>query len=727
MNNGHNRLFHDEFSRDENNDDDQTAADSTFAALNQTSDKEIAMSDEERQTLRLGSAIRQAVQAQSIESNASLRELITKQMAEADNEQKVIKQPSNKSASLSARHWVLILTVSASIVSLGWFGIRWLDNPASLRELTSYQVSQPDSAAMDSSNNPAMTALAPPQANSPAPNEVLSAYLFHHAGNRAGGAAPSGVFMVDSSGSINSLSNLLPKQMSWSAGFNSSKSLGETVNSPLSRGRRGWDFDESSGGEQYDAIIENEFVPTVDEAALSTFSIDVDTASYANVRRFINSGGRPPANAVRIEEMINYFKYDYPQPDGDVPFSVNMEVAPCSWNQKHQLLRIGLKGKEIHRDERPVSNLVFLLDVSGSMSSADKLPLLKRGLMMMIDQLNENDRVSIVTYAGNAGLVLPPTSGDQKRRIITAIESLASGGSTHGSAGINMAYQLAGDNFIIGGTNRVIWATDGDLNVGITADQDLVQMVKRKASDGVFLTVLGFGTGNLKDSKLEKIADNGNGVYAYVDSMREAHKVLVEQMSGSLVTIAKDVKLQIEFNPAEVKAYRMIGYENRVLATKDFDDDKKDAGDIGAGHTVTALYELVTGDNVEGTRSTGSTPLKYQVTAGANEKPSKDNAQLTDAAKTGELLTLALRYKLPEANESTRIEFTDVDESTAFDEASSDYRFAASVAAFGMILRGSKHRGNANLAGVEAIAISSIGDDDEGYRAEFLDLVRRLR
>jgi Ca-activated chloride channel family protein len=358
------------------------------------------------------------------------------------------------------------------------------------------------------------------------------------------------------------------------------------------------------------------------------------------------------------------------------------------------------------------------------MSSDDKLPLLKRGLEMMVDQLNENDRVSIVTYAGNAGLVLPPTSGDQKRKIQAAIQNLNSGGSTNGSAGIQLAYDLANQNLIEGSTNRVIWATDGDLNVGMTGDQQLVDLVSERAAAGVFLTVLGFGTGNLKDSKLEKIADRGNGLYAYIDSLREARKVLVEQMSGSLVTIAKDVKLQIEFNPGQVAAWRLIGYENRVLATEDFDNDAKDAGEIGAGHTVTALYELVPAGSTATTAST--TSLKYQ-TATTSDAPSTQAAtELSDAADSGDLLTLALRYKLPESRESTRIEYTVKDSETGFEQASTDFRFAASVASFGMLLRGSQHRGNSSVSMVEEIASRSLGSDGQGYRAEFVDMVRRV-
>ncbi len=483
--------------------------------------------------------------------------------------------------------------------------------------------------------------------------------------------------------------------------------------------------------ESYDSITENGFTETTGENAISTFSIDVDTASYSNMRRFLRQGMLPPVESIRAEEWINYFCYDDPTPRGDVPFAVHLELAQCPWNDANQLLRIGLKGKEIHRAERPASNLVFLLDVSGSMSDADKLPLLQRSLMMMLEHLQENDRISIVTYAGDAGVRLLPTSGDQKRKIGTVIEDLNSGGSTHGSAGIERAYELATETFIKGGVNRVILATDGDLNVGITDDEALVELIESKAKSGVFLTVLGFGTGNLKDSKMEKLADNGNGVYAYIDSMREARKVLVEQMSSSLVTIAKDVKLQIEFNPAEVKAYRLIGYENRMLATEDFDNDAKDAGEIGAGHTVTALYELVTGElpEAQAKASPVAPTLKYQATTlPAKEQvegASEPDTTLTEAAKSGELATLAIRYKAPDADKSKRLEFVCESDVSPFADASTDFQFASSVASFAMVLRQSQYKGAASLESTLEMASRSIGEDSQGYRAEFVDLVRQ--
>ena len=490
--------------------------------------------------------------------------------------------------------------------------------------------------------------------------------------------------------------------------------------------------------EQYAPIMENVFVSALGGKAISTFSIDVDTAAYANVRRFLNNGQLPPPNAVRIEELVNYFQYDYPQPTGKVPFSVNMELADCPWNEGHKLLRVGLKGREVKADKRPPTNVVFLLDVSGSMTSPDKLPLLKRGFKMMVQQLGEDDRVTIVTYAGDAGLALEPTSCDQKATINAAIDVLTPGGSTHGSAGIELAYKMAQQHFIHDGVNKVILATDGDLNVGITADDQLIDLIKQKASEGVFLTVLGFGTGNLQDTKMEQLADNGNGIYAYIDSVREARKVLVEEMSGSLVTIAKDVKLQVEFNPAEVRGYRLIGYENRVMRTEDFDNDRKDAGEIGAGHTVTAIYELATTDKAS-KPSIDLPHMKYQASDDAEpvskEKIAKvataaeENAKpkLSPAAASGELLTLALRYKQPDSNTSERIEFTIKNQDNSFESASGEFRFATSVAAYGMLLRGSQFSGDAKMEWVQDTAAGAIGADPHGYRAEFVDLVGKSK
>lgn len=473
--------------------------------------------------------------------------------------------------------------------------------------------------------------------------------------------------------------------------------------------------DPSHNTEAYDHFVENPF-QRVTQHPLSTFSIDVDTASYSNVRRFLTQGQLPPKGAVRIEELVNYFSYDYPAPQKDVPFSASIEVAACPWAPEHRLARIGLKGKEIPRAERPVSNLVFLIDVSGSMQTPNKLPLVREGLKLLVRQLGENDRVAIVVYAGATGLVLPSTTGDNQQTILSAIDNLQAGGSTNGGAGIQLAYQTAVENFIQHGTNRVILCTDGDFNVGVTSQDDLVRLIEEKSKSKVFLTVLGFGMGNYKDSTLEKLADKGNGHYAYIDTLGEARKLFVEEMQGTLITIAKDVKIQVEFNPARIATYRLIGYENRVLAAEDFNDDKKDAGEIGAGHTVTALYELVpAGVNVE-TASldvAGVDPLKYQ-------KPSV----ASDAAATDELLTLKLRYKLPEADESRLIEFPAVDRGLKIAEASRDFVWAASVAEFGLILRESSHKGNATLPSVLELAESAKGPDTNGYRAEFIQLVR---
>jgi Ca-activated chloride channel homolog len=497
---------------------------------------------------------------------------------------------------------------------------------------------------------------------------------------------------------------------------------------------------ERTSGEQYEPIIENAFLAPTAANALSTFSIDVDTASYANVRRFLTSGRLPPRNSVRIEELVNYFRYDYPQPRDGAPFSVNMEMAQCPWREGHLLLRVGLKGKEVQRAERPQSNLVFLLDVSGSMADQNKLPLLKTAMKLLVAELGENDRVSIVTYAGYAGLRLPPTRGHERAKIAGVIDSLSAGGSTNGSAGIELAYEQATSSFVEGGTNRVILCTDGDLNVGVTSDEALVELIKKKAAGGTFLTVLGFGEGNLKDAKMEKLADNGNGMYAYIDSVREAKKVLVEQLTGSTITIAKDVKIQIEFNPAAIAAYRLLGYENRVMAAQDFNNDKKDAGEIGAGHTVTALYELVPvgAESEAGAAPAAVDALKYQqprvqgsgfrVQEGTSSpRPQAPSPSLTAAAASGELLTLKLRYKEPDGETSRLLEYPLKDRGHSFNSASPDMQFAAAVASFGMILRGSEHRGSSNLAAVAEIASGALSSDAGGYRAEFVDLVRRAQ
>ena len=467
--------------------------------------------------------------------------------------------------------------------------------------------------------------------------------------------------------------------------------------------------------------MENSFLASVTQP-LSTFSIDVDTASYAIVRRFLSSGNLPPSDAVRIEELVNYFPYDYPQPTGDAPFSVTMETAACPWRSGNLLLRVGLKGRQIDRRERPAGNLVFLIDVSGSMAENNKLPLVKQALGMLVEELTENDRVSIVTYAGDAGLKLPSTSGDQKQQILAAINGLSSGGSTHGSAGIELAYRQAAEHFITGGVNRVILATDGDLNVGVTSDTNLIELIQAKATGGTFLTVLGFGAGNLQDEKMEKLADNGNGLYAYIDGAREARKVLVEQLTGSTIAIAKDVKIQIEFNPAQIASYRLLGYENRLMAAAEFRDDRKDAGEIGAGHCVTALYELLPA--AAAADAIQPEPLKYQAQiseAPATQRPIPQPV----AAASGELLTLKLRFKRPDGNTSQLEEFPLAKRGGTFENASTDLRFASAVAAFGMLLRQSNHSGTATFAEVAKVASHALGPDVGGYRAEFLDLVRK--
>ncbi|MBM3954058.1 MAG: VWA domain-containing protein [Planctomycetes bacterium] len=467
-------------------------------------------------------------------------------------------------------------------------------------------------------------------------------------------------------------------------------------------------------GERFARFVENPFQDP-QTAPLSTFSIDVDTASYTIVRRFLAAGQRPPADAVRLEELVNYFRYaDPPPPAGGDPFAVRLETAASPWRPEHRLVRVALKGREIAAATRPAGNLVFLVDVSGSMRDPDKLPLVKQALLLLVDQLREEDRVSIVTYAGDAGLKLPATGGDRPEAIRGVIRSLDAGGSTHGSAGIELAYEEAKRHFVPGGANRVILCTDGDLNVGITDDAALVKLIRAKAAEGTFLTVLGFGQGNLQDEKMEKLADNGNGLYAYVDSVREARKVLVEQLTGSTVTIAKDVKIQVEFNPALVASYRLLGYENRVMATRDFADDTKDAGEIGAGHGVTALYEYVPA----GADAGQPAELKYGPRLPVRPRPE------AEGPASRELLTVKLRYKQPEGRDSVEREFPLVDAGGSFDSASDDLRFASAVAAFGMLLRDSAHAGDATLPRVAEIAGGAIGADPGGLRAEFLDLVR---
>lgn len=471
-------------------------------------------------------------------------------------------------------------------------------------------------------------------------------------------------------------------------------------------------MEEKAAGERYAEITENPFLET-SRAPLSTFSIDVDTASYANVRRFLNDGMRPPKDSVRIEELINYFEYDYPQPIGNVPFSVNTEVANAPWNAQHKIVRIGLQGKKVSLDNVPPSNLVFLLDVSGSMNEPDKLPLLKEGLRILVNQLKPSDRVAIAVYAGSSGLVLPSTPVSQKGEILAALDNLQAGGSTNGGAGIKLAYTVALNNFIQGGNNRVILATDGDFNVGLSGDDEFVRMIEEKRKSGVFLSLFGFGSGNLNDSMMEKLSNAGNGNYAYIDSREEARKALGQQVAGTLYTIAKDVKIQVEFNPALVAGYRLIGYENRMLADKDFNDDKKDAGEIGAGHSVTALYEIVpAGQKVE---NPGVDELKYS------------QVEKSDTRFSNELMTVKLRYKQPDGDESQLLTMGVLDKNGTIETASDNTKFAAAVAEFGLLLRDSRYKGNATFGSVYNLANSSLGSDLKNYRGEFVELVRKAQ
>jgi Ca-activated chloride channel family protein len=473
-------------------------------------------------------------------------------------------------------------------------------------------------------------------------------------------------------------------------------------------GKEAYNAQEDYNREGYNRIYDNEFKDSKQEP-LSTFSIDVDRASYSNVRRFLNQHSLPEADAVRIEEMINYFSYHYPQPKANDPFSITTEYTECPWNKKHSLIHIGLQGKEVNLDKLPANNLTFLIDVSGSMSSEDKLPLLKSGLRLLIGQMRPEDKVSLVVYAGAAGVVLPPTSGDHKDRIFDALDKLQSGGSTAGGEGIVLAYKTAREHYDPKGNNRIILATDGDFNVGISSDGELTRLIEKEREDGVFLSVLGFGTGNYQDGKMEQLADKGNGNYAYIDNLLEAKKVLVKEMGGTLLTIAKDVKLQIEFNPANVKAYRLVGYENRLLNKEDFNDDKKDAGELGSGHTVTAIYEIIPAGSEELVASTDA--LKYQET-----KPNT-------AAASSEVMTIKFRYKEPKEKTSKLMTHIVSDQKTDFEKAGENCRFSVAVAEFGMLLRDSKFKGDSDFKSVIALAKSAKGSDEEGYRAEFIKLV----
>jgi len=468
--------------------------------------------------------------------------------------------------------------------------------------------------------------------------------------------------------------------------------------------------------EGYSTIHENGF-KDVTHNPLSTFSIDVDRASYSNVRRFLNMGQLPPVDAVRIEEMINYFSYDYPEPEGKHPFSVYTELSSCPWNPTHQLLHVGLKGKSIDKSELPASNLVFLIDVSGSMSSVNKLPLLKQAFRMLVNELRAEDRVAMVVYAGAAGIVLESTPGSRKHEILSALDQLQSGGSTAGGAGLKLAYKVAQDNFIEDGNNRIILATDGDFNVGPSSNAEMERLIEEKRDHGIFMTVLGFGMGNYKDDKMEIIADKGNGNYGYIDNIQEARKMFITEFGGTLFTIARDVKFQIEFNPARVKGYRLVGYENRLLNDEDFNDDKKDAGEMGAGHTVTVLYELIPAGSEEPLKSID--PLKYQSSREGNSQ-----VRPVEPDQRAELMTVKLRYKEPAGTTSTKVAIPVKGKVLDEDETSDNFRFSAAVAEFGLILRKSEYRENATMEQVIALAGDARGEDEEGFRSEFLKLVR---
>lgn len=466
---------------------------------------------------------------------------------------------------------------------------------------------------------------------------------------------------------------------------------------------------QSHSREKYDRISENSFLDA-GSVPLSTFSSDVDVASYANVRRFLSNGNLPPADAVRIEEMINYFNYDYQNPEKDKTFSVNTELIECPWAPKHRLMKVGINTQQIPLNELPPNNLVFLIDVSGSMMDYNKLPLLKKSLKMMVQNLRDEDNVAIVVYASATGLVLPATSGKKKAEILKAIDQLHAGGSTAGGAGIKLAYETAQENFQKKANNRVILATDGDFNVGISDDDELVKLIEKKRESGVFLSVLGFGAGNYQGSKMEKLADNGNGNYAYIDNLFEAKKVLVEEMGANLNVVAKDTKFQIEFNPTQVQAYRLIGYENRLLEDEDFNDDTKDAGDVGSGHSVTALYEIIpTGQKIDSVAVKNVDDLKYQI------------VRTPDANYSAELATVKIRHKKP--GEATSILEEHIISSTV-QEASADLYFIAALAQFGMLLRNSDYKGKSSYQTTLALAKQGKGDDNNGYRGEFVKLVK---
>ncbi|MGL6072722.1 MAG: vWA domain-containing protein [Fimbriiglobus sp.] len=466
-------------------------------------------------------------------------------------------------------------------------------------------------------------------------------------------------------------------------------------------------------GAQFGRFMENPFVKVQGEAALSTFGVDVDTASYSIVRRFLNGGSLPPAQAVRLEEMVNYFPYQDAPPDKGDPYAVRVEMADCPWQAKHRLARIAVKAQPIANDKRPPSNLVFLIDVSGSMDLPNRLPLVKSSLKMLVNQLSENDRVSMVVYAGASGLVLDSTSAVNKSMILEALNRLNAGGSTNGSGGLQQAYDVAVRNFIHNGTNRVILCTDGDWNVGTTSTQALIQLVEEKRKTGVFLSVFGFGMGNLRDEMMVQLAGKGNGNYGYIDTPKEAHKALVEQLSGTLVTVAKDVKIQIEFNPAVIQSYRLLGYEKRILAAQDFHDDTKDAGEMGAGHVVTAFYELIP----TGTSSPAGDEVELRYQTERVSVPIKKNS-------TEDAFMLRMRHKKPDVTDSIYREMPVANKTVPYAQASEDFRFGAAVAEFSLLLRQSHYRGASSYRSVLELAQSAKTFDPSGYRAEFLELVR---
>ncbi|MGV6830540.1 MAG: vWA domain-containing protein [bacterium] len=460
--------------------------------------------------------------------------------------------------------------------------------------------------------------------------------------------------------------------------------------------------------EEYDRVYENNFL-NARQKPLSTFSIDVDNASYSNVRRFLSNNQMPPKDVVRVEELINYFDYDYPQPKGEHPFSFNSEVSECPWNEKHKLVHIGIQGKSLDYDNLRPSNIVFLIDASGSMSSNNKLPLLKKGFRLLLDELGNNDKVAIVAYAGAAGLVLPSTKASDKKRILSALNSIDSGGSTAGGEGIRLAYKIAKENLIENGNNRVILATDGDFNVGVSSSSEMVRLIEEKRNDDIYLTICGFGMGNYKDGRMEQISNAGNGNYFYIDNIKEAKKAFSTEMRANMFTIAKDVKIQVEFNPKNVKGYRLLGYENRALEDEDFNDDNKDAGELGAGHTVTALYEIIPTNSNEELRKIDD--LKYQIN------------KVKLASASNEMLTIKFRYKKPKEDKSILITKTILNEYTKLETTSNNFKFSAAVAGYGLLLRDSKFKGNANYNSIKRLANEAKGEDKNGYRREFISLI----